>query len=96
MRVDGHHNQGVALDQMGVQRVPSPPAVGTGGSGNADVLIDVRKRHAGSHQLLALGLGVAARQLGDPGAAGADVAVGIGHRSPSNWHLLHYTFVTHT
>ena len=54
--VDGHHNQGVALGQPGFQRVPAPPAVGTGGSGDADVLIDVRKRHAGGQQLLALGL----------------------------------------
>ena len=40
--VDGHHNQGVTLSQPGVQRVPAPPAVGTGGTGDADVLIDVR------------------------------------------------------
>ena len=53
--VDGHHDQGVALSQPGVQRVPAPPAVSTGGSGNAGVLKDVRKRHADSQQLLALG-----------------------------------------
>ena len=64
--------------------------------GDADILIDVRKCHAGCPQLLALGFRVAARQLGDSGAAGADVAVGIGHRSPSNWCGLHYAFVTHT
>ena len=29
--VDGHHNQSVALGQPGVQRVPAPPAVCTGG-----------------------------------------------------------------
>ena len=44
--------------------MPVPPAVGTGVSGDADVLIDVRKRHAGSQQLLTLGFRVAARQLG--------------------------------
>ena len=76
--------------------MPTTPAVGTGGSGDADVLIDVRKRHAGSQQLSALGFRVAARQLGDPVAAGADVAVGLGHPSPSNRLLLLYTFVTHT
>ena len=75
--------------------MPAPPAVGPGGPGDADVLKDVRKRHTGGQQLLALGFRVATRQLGDSGAAGADVAVGLGHRSPSNWLLLHYTFVTH-
>ena len=84
--------QGVALSQPGIQRVPASPAVGTG---DTDVLIDVRKLHAGSQQQLALGLRVAARQLRDSGAAGADVAVGLGHRSPSNWSTLRYTFVTH-
>ena len=67
--------------------MPGPPAVGTGGSGDADVLIDVRKRHAGSHQLLALGFRVAARQFGDSGAAGADVAVSLWHHSrPTGSH----------
>ena len=61
------NNQGVALSQPGIQRVPAPPAVGTGGTGDTDVLIDVRKLHAGGQQLLALGLRVAARQLGDSG-----------------------------
>ena len=75
--------------------MPSPPAVGTGGPGDADVLIDVRKLQAGSQQLLALGFRIAARQLGDPGAAGADVAVGLGQSFPSNWSELHYTFMTH-
>ena len=86
-KVSPHHS--------GVQRVPAPPAVGTGGSGDADILIDVRKRPADGLQLLALSFRVAARQLGDSGATGADVAVGIGHRSPSNWFVLRYTFVTH-
>ena len=76
--------------------MPAPPAVGTGGSGDADVLVDVRERHAGGQHLLALSFRVAARQIGDSGAAGADVAVGLGHRSPSNCCVLHYTFVTHT
>ena len=75
--------------------MPAPPAIGTGGSGDTDVLIDVRKRHAGGQHLLALGYRVAARHLGDSGAAGADVAVGLGHSSPSSWRLLLYTFVTH-
>ena len=44
------NNQGVALRQPGIQRVPAPPAVGTG---DTDVLIDVRKLHAGSQQQLA-------------------------------------------
>ena len=56
-------------------------AVGPGGPGDTDILIDVRKRHAGSQQLLALGFRVAARQLGDSGAAGTDVAVGLWHHS---------------
>ncbi len=51
----------------------------------ADILIDVRKDHTGGQQLLALGFRVAARQLGDSGAAGTDIAVGVGHRVPSNW-----------
>ena len=93
--VDGHHNQGVALSQPGVQGVPAPPTVGTGGPGDADILIDARKCLAGSQQLLALGFRVAARQLGDFGATGADVAVGLGNRSPSNRCGLHYAFVTH-
>ena len=76
--------------------MPRPPAVGAGGPGDADVLIDARKRHTGGQQLLALGLRVAARQLGDPGAAGVDIAVGLGHHSPSNWCVLRYSFVTHT
>ena len=80
--VDGHHNQGVALSQSGVQRVPAPSAVGAGGSEDADVLIDVRKCHAGGQQLLALGFRVAARQLGDSGAAAADVAVCLGIALP--------------
>ena len=33
--------------------MPAPPAVGPGGSGDADVLVDVRKRHAGGQQQLA-------------------------------------------
>ena len=73
------------MGQPGFQRVPTPPAVRTRGSGDADVLIDVRERHAGSQQLLAVGFRVAARQLGDSGAAGANVAKGLGYRSPSNW-----------
>ena len=90
------NNQGVPLSQPGIQRMPAPPAVGIGGTGDTDVLIDVRKLCADSQQQLALGLRVAARQLGDSGAAGADVTVGLGHRSPSSWCGLHYTFVTLT
>ena len=93
--VDGHHNQSVALSQPGVQRVLAPPAVCTGVSGDADVLIDVRKHHAGGQQLLALSSWAAVRQLGDSGAAGADVAVGLGHSAPSKRCGLHYAFVTH-
>ena len=52
--------------------MPAQPAVGPGGPGDADVLKDVRKRHAGGLQLLALCFRVAARQLGDSRAAGAD------------------------
>ena len=40
------------------------------------IQIYVRKRHAGSQQLLALGFRGAARQFGDSGAAGAGAAVG--------------------
>ena len=72
--------------------MPAPPAVDPEGPG---ILIDVRERLAGSQPLLALGFRVAALQLGDSGATGADVAVGIGRRSPSNWFVLLYTFVTH-
>ena len=54
------------------------------------------ERHAGCQQQLTLGLRVSARQLGDSEAAGANVAVGLGHRSPSNWYELLYAFVTHT
>ena len=75
--VAGHRNQDVAFSQSGVQRVPAPPAIGTGGPGDADILIYARKRHAGSHQLLPLGFRVAARRLEDSGAAGADIAVGL-------------------
>ena len=94
--IDGYHNQGAALGKPGVQRVPASPVVGTGNSGDADILIYVRKHHAGGQQLLALGFWVAARQLGDSGAAGADVPAGLGHRSSSNWWVLRYTFVTHS
>ena len=76
--------------------MPRPPAVGTGGPGNADVPIDVRKRHPGRQQPLALGFRVAARQFGDSVAAGADVAVGLGYRTSFNWCVLLYTFVPHT
>ena len=75
--------------------MPAPSAVGAGGPGDADILIDLRKRHTGRQQLLALGFRVAARQLGDSGAAGADVAVGLWQRSSSNCWVLRYTFVTH-
>ena len=57
--VYGHHSQGVALSQPGVQGVPGPPAVGPGGPGDADILIYARKRHAGGQRLLALGFRVA-------------------------------------
>ena len=50
-----------------------------------DVAHGVQPRRPGSQQLLALGFRVAARQLVDSGGAGADVAVGLGRRSPSNW-----------
>ena len=76
--------------------MPAPSDVGTAGPGDSDILIDVSKRHAGGQQLLALGFRVAARQFGDSGTAGADVAVGVGQSSPSSWRLLLYTFVTHT
>ena len=66
--VYGHHSQGVALSQPGVQGVPAPPAVGPRGPGDADILIYARKRHAGGQQLLALGFRVAVRQLADSGA----------------------------
>ena len=41
--------------------MPAPPAVGPGGPGNSDILLGVRKHHAGSQQLLALGFQVTTR-----------------------------------
>ena len=57
--------------------MPALPAVGPGDPGDADVLIDVRKLCADSQQQLALGFRVAARELGDSGAAGPDVAIDL-------------------
>ena len=90
--VNGHQNHGAAWGQPGVQRVPAPPAVG---AGDADVLIDARKRHTVRQQLLALGFRVPARQVGDSGGwcrgsrrSRASLA--------SSWSGLHHTYATHT
>ena len=60
MRSMDTSNQGVALASREYRECQVHRLLVPDSSGDADVLIDVRKRHAGSQQLLSLGFRVAA------------------------------------